>query len=274
VLRDPPDVLAHNLETVRRLTPEVRDRRASYDGSLALLRQARAEGPAHLVTKSSIMLGLGESETELSESFADLRAAGVDLLTLGQYLRPTAAHRPVSEYVPPERFEQLRRLALDAGFAGVEAGPLVRSSYHADEVFARARPARVVLEMAKKAQKKLEDDQATNFFEFPEFDVKGFIDHEFEQSYATAFALIFAVALAVVSFGIDRGLSGYSQPTLQWVLPLAISVGAIIFSPFFLQRLRSGAKSYTRGDWASVILLEVFGWLGFWFLLSDVFHIG
>jgi lipoic acid synthetase len=120
----------------------VRDRRASYEGSLEVLRRARALGPRHLVTKSSLMLGLGETEAELREAFEDLRAAGVDLLTLGQYLRPTAGHVAVQQFVPPEQFERLRDLALSAGFAGVEAGPLVRSSYHADRLFDRARAAR------------------------------------------------------------------------------------------------------------------------------------
>ncbi len=139
LLVDPPDVLAHNLETVRALSPIVRDRRASYDGSLELLRRARDLGPRSLVTKSSLMLGLGESEEELRASFVDLRSAGVDLLTLGQYLRPTPAHHPVSGYVPPEEFARLRAIALAEGFSGVEAGPLVRSSYHAEELFDRAR---------------------------------------------------------------------------------------------------------------------------------------
>jgi len=141
-LADPPDVLAHNLETVRRLSPTVRDRRASYDGSLELLRRAREIGPRRLVTKSSVMLGLGETEAELRESFADLRSAGVDLLTLGQYLRPTPAHFPVAAYPTPDEFARLRTIALDTGFSGVEAGPLVRSSYHAEELFDRARAAR------------------------------------------------------------------------------------------------------------------------------------
>jgi len=139
LLAEPPEVLAHNLETVRSLSPAVRDRRASYDGSLEWLASARREGADDLVTKSSIMLGLGESRSELLEAFRDLRSAGVDLLTLGQYLRPSPRHHPVDRYVPPEEFDELRRLALDAGFAGVEAGPLVRSSYHAEELFVRAR---------------------------------------------------------------------------------------------------------------------------------------
>lgn len=139
LLADPPEVLAHNLETVRRLSPGVRDRRAGYDRSLELLRRARAFGGPTLVTKSSIMLGLGETEEELLGSFADLRAAGVDLLTLGQYLRPSAGHVPVARYVTPPEFERFRDLADSAGFAGVEAGPLVRSSYHAEALYRRAR---------------------------------------------------------------------------------------------------------------------------------------
>ena len=122
--------------------------------------------------------------------------------------------------------------------------------------------------MAKK--KKLEDD-AADAFEFPEFDEAGFIQHEFEQTYAIAFAIVVAVVLAVVSFAVDRGLAGYSQPTLEGLVPVALSIGTIIFSPFLLQRLRVPARDYTRGDWASVILVEGFGWLGFWFLLSNVF---
>ncbi|MCI4339860.1 MAG: lipoyl synthase [Thermoplasmata archaeon] len=142
LLVDPPDVLSHNLETVRELTPRVRDRRASYDGSLELLRRARASGPRQLVTKSSLMLGLGETETGLRDAFSDLRGAGVDLLTLGQYLRPTPDHFPVAGYVRPEEFERWRAVALHTGFVGVEAGPLVRSSYHAAELFERAYSAR------------------------------------------------------------------------------------------------------------------------------------
>jgi lipoic acid synthetase len=137
-----PDVLAHNLETVRRLTPGVRDHRASYDQSLTFLARARARGDHSLVTKSSLMLGLGELPEELLDSFRDLRAAGVDLLTLGQYLRPSPAHRPVAKYWTPAEFAELRATARTMGFLGVEAGPLVRSSYHADELFSSAHRAR------------------------------------------------------------------------------------------------------------------------------------
>ncbi len=138
------DVLAHNVETVRRLTPDVRDPRATYDQSLRVLRRLKELRPTAL-TKSSIMLGHGESEAELVATFANLRAVGVDLLTLGQYLRPSEKHRPVAEFVPPERFTALGELALRHGFLHVASGPFVRSSYKAGELFAeswlRARDA-------------------------------------------------------------------------------------------------------------------------------------
>jgi lipoyl synthase len=142
ILREPPNVLAHNLETVRSLSLAVRDPRAGYDRSLRLLAGARARGPPGLVTKSSIMLGLGESPSELEDAFRDLRGADTDLLTLGQYLRPSPQHVPVAEYVSPEAFATLRATALEIGFAGVEAGPLVRSSYHAEELYRSAYAAR------------------------------------------------------------------------------------------------------------------------------------
>lgn len=141
LLQAPPDVLAHNLETVRSVSPRVRDPRAGYDRSLGVLAAARALGPPGLVTKTSVMLGLGESLKELETAFADLRSVGVDLLTLGQYLRPSEDHVPVARYVPPEEFEALRDRALALGFAGVEAGPLVRSSYRAEALYRRAREA-------------------------------------------------------------------------------------------------------------------------------------
>ena len=138
----PPDVLAHNLETTRALSPRLRDPRAGYDRSLSVLAHARADGAKTLVTKSSVMLGLGETDEDLRTAFKDLRSAGVDLLTLGQYLRPGPRHRPVERYVTPEEFERWKRVALDLGFAGVESGPLVRSSYHAQELYHRAYAAR------------------------------------------------------------------------------------------------------------------------------------
>ncbi len=142
LLCDPPDVLAHNLETVRSVSPRVRDRRASYDRSLSVLARMRAAGGPGLVTKSSIMLGLGEPDEELRGALADLRSVGVDLLTLGQYLRPSASHVPVARYVPPEEFDRWKDVARGLGFSGVEAGPLVRSSYHAEELYRGARRSR------------------------------------------------------------------------------------------------------------------------------------
>ncbi|HEV2231368.1 MAG TPA: lipoyl synthase [Thermoplasmata archaeon] len=142
VLASRPDVLAHNLETVRRLSVAVRDRRAGYDRSLELLRRVSGSIDGRPVTKSSIMLGLGETDQELHGAFEDLRSSGTDLLTLGQYLRPSPAHRPVDRYVDPQTFARLRTDALASGFHGVEAGPLVRSSYHAEELYRSARPGR------------------------------------------------------------------------------------------------------------------------------------
>jgi lipoic acid synthetase len=139
VLAAGPDVLAHNIETVRSLSPAVRDRRASYERSLELLDRARAWADRPLVTKSSIMLGLGESDEEVRATIRDLRAHGVNLLTLGQYLRPGPAHRAVSRFVPPEEFDRWADEARSVGFEGVEAGPLVRSSYRAEALFRRAR---------------------------------------------------------------------------------------------------------------------------------------
>ena len=138
VLEGLPDVLAHNLETTRRLTPSVRDRRASYEGSLEVLRQAREMAPS-LWTKSSLMLGLGESRDEVLEAMGDLRNAGVRILTLGQYLRPTVRHLPVLRWWTPEEFEDLERRAREMGFDFVASGPLVRSSYRAAELFLQGR---------------------------------------------------------------------------------------------------------------------------------------
>lgn len=135
VLAAGPDVLNHNLETVPRLYPRVRPA-AAYDRSLDLLARGRALRPA-VVTKSGLMLGLGEREEEVLEVLRDLRRAGCDLLTLGQYLQPSRRHLPVAEHLPPWRFAAYRRAALGLGFRGVVAGPLVRSSYHAGDVLRR-----------------------------------------------------------------------------------------------------------------------------------------
>lgn len=137
VLAAAPDVLGHNLETVPRLYPAVRQG-ADYGRSLRLLERARKIAPA-IPTKSGLMLGMGETREELAAVLGDLRRAGCSLLTLGQYLAPTRAHYPVERYVPPGEFDALRREALALGFAHVEAGPLVRSSYHAEEQLREAR---------------------------------------------------------------------------------------------------------------------------------------
>ncbi|HEV8543372.1 MAG TPA: lipoyl synthase [Verrucomicrobiae bacterium] len=131
VLSAKPEIFNHNLETVRRLTPSVRSR-ATYDRSLAVLRKAKERG-GEVYTKSGIMLGLGESEAELVQAMRDLRAADCDILTLGQYLQPTLNHLPVVEFVSPEKFREHGRVAEEMGFTHVASGPMVRSSYHADE---------------------------------------------------------------------------------------------------------------------------------------------
>ena len=129
-----PDVFANNIETVRRLTPAVRDGRAGYDQTLAVLARMKREFPA-VVTKSSVMVGLGESPLEVVQTMQDLRGAGVDVLTLGQYLRPSAWHLPVVEFVTPEAFAAYERRGREHGFRYVASGPLVRSSYRAGELF-------------------------------------------------------------------------------------------------------------------------------------------
>ncbi len=134
VLAGGQEVFDHNVETVRRLQGIVRDRRANYEQSLFVLRHAKEVRP-DVVTKSSIMVGLGETDDEVVATFRDLRAAGVDIVTIGQYLRPSAWHLAVSEYVPPETFDRYRRQAEEMGFLYAAAGPLVRSSYRAGEFF-------------------------------------------------------------------------------------------------------------------------------------------
>ncbi|MCX8205685.1 MAG: lipoyl synthase [Candidatus Micrarchaeota archaeon] len=128
-----PDVFGHNIETVRRLTPKVRDLRASYEQSLSVLRHVSDRYP-HIIVKSAIMVGLGESEGELCEALADLKGAGVTAVAIGQYLRPTPKHYPVAEYVRPEQFEKYAKIAKGMGFKFVASGPFVRSSYRAWEV--------------------------------------------------------------------------------------------------------------------------------------------
>ncbi len=138
-----PHIFNHNLETVRRLTPAVRSR-ATYERSLSVLRQVKAKGGETVYTKSGLMLGLGEVEEELFAALADLRRAGCDLLTLGQYLQPTLRHLPVAEFVTPEQFAEYGARARAMGFRHVASAPMVRSSYHADEFALPPAPASAV----------------------------------------------------------------------------------------------------------------------------------
>ncbi|PFP25625.1 lipoyl synthase [Bacillus sp. AFS073361] len=126
-----PDILNHNIETVKRLSPSIRAR-ATYERSLEFLRRAK-EMNASIPTKSSIMIGLGETKEEIIETMGDLRANHVDIMTIGQYLQPTKHHLKVQKYWSPQEFEELKTIAMSKGFSNCEAGPLVRSSYHADE---------------------------------------------------------------------------------------------------------------------------------------------
>ncbi|XP_044758760.1 lipoyl synthase, mitochondrial [Coccinella septempunctata] len=128
------DVYAHNIETVERLTPFVRDRRAKYRQSLSTLKAAKSFN-SELITKSSIMLGLGESDKEVEQTLVDLKEAQVDCVTLGQYMQPTKRHLKVVEYVTPEKYKQWEELGSEMGFLYVASGPLVRSSYKAGEFF-------------------------------------------------------------------------------------------------------------------------------------------
>jgi len=125
------EVYAQNIETVRRLTHPVRDPRAGYDQTLSVLAYAKRARP-DVLTKTSLMLGLGETDDEIVETMRDLRAVGVDILTLGQYLRPSRAHLPVERWVPPDEFKRYRDIGLEMGFLEVVSGPLVRSSYRAE----------------------------------------------------------------------------------------------------------------------------------------------
>jgi lipoic acid synthetase len=140
VLAAHPAIFNHNLETVRRLTPTVRFR-AAYDRSLNVLRKVKAKRADTLYTKSGLMLGLGEQEGEVLAALEDLRGAGCDFLTLGQYLRPTLKHLPVVEYVTPAQFARFGQRAREMGFVQVASGPMVRSSYHADEFRSGRKPA-------------------------------------------------------------------------------------------------------------------------------------
>ena len=134
VLDARPEVLAHNLETVRRLQSTVRDKRAGFEQSLSILSHAKTSGQTRYV-KTSLMLGLGENEAEIEETMDAARAIGVDIFTMGQYLQPTSRHLPVVEFVTPDKFARLGEIALGKGFRQVVSSPLSRSSYHAEQAF-------------------------------------------------------------------------------------------------------------------------------------------
>ncbi len=142
------DVFAQNVETVKRLTSQVRDPRAGYEKTLNVLAHAKKHRP-DVLTKTSLMLGLGETEEEILETMDDLRAIGVDILTLGQYLRPTPNHLPVERYVTPGEFNRYREIGLGKGFMEVPSGPMVRSSYRADKVFDKNNLGLAVPEVPK-----------------------------------------------------------------------------------------------------------------------------
>ena len=129
-------VFAQNVETVKRLTERVRDPRAGYQQTLDVLAHAKEANPK-VLTKSSLMLGIGETDEEIEAALQDLYKHNVDIVTLGQYMRPTKNHLPVDRWVTPEQFEQFREYGLGLGFMEVASGPLVRSSYRADKVFAK-----------------------------------------------------------------------------------------------------------------------------------------
>lgn len=137
VIQSGAEVIAHNMETVRRLTPKVRDPRCGYDQSLQVLKYIKQRSPSTF-TKTSIMLGVGETEQEVCQTMDELRAIGVDIVTFGQYLRPSKKHLPVECYVTPEQFKKYEEIGLEKGFAFVPSGPLVRSSYRAGEKFIEA----------------------------------------------------------------------------------------------------------------------------------------
>lgn len=129
IISEKPDVISHNLETVRRLTPEVR-RTATYDRSLEVLQYLRNKG---VMTKSGIMLGLGETREEIIQTMDDLRSVDCQVMTIGQYLQPTKKHYPVQDYIHPDVFEEYRKIGLEKGFRHIESAPMVRSSYHAEK---------------------------------------------------------------------------------------------------------------------------------------------
>jgi lipoic acid synthetase len=134
IVKSQPEVISHNIETVSRLTPKVRDARASYEQSLLVLKKIK-DLNSFIYTKSSIMLGLGESEDEVIQTITDLKSSEVSILTIGQYLQPTPKHLPVIEFISPDKFHWFREIAEKMGFVYVASGPLVRSSYRAGDFF-------------------------------------------------------------------------------------------------------------------------------------------
>ncbi|WP_043932306.1 lipoyl synthase [Bacillus sp. EB01] len=149
-----PDILNHNIETVRRMTPKVRAR-ATYNRSLEFLRRAKEMQP-DIPTKSSLMIGVGEIWEEILETMDDLRANNVDIMTIGQYLQPTRKHLKVAKYYTPDEFNQLKEIALSKGFSHCESGPMVRSSYHADEQVNSATKAKAALAASEANKEVLE----------------------------------------------------------------------------------------------------------------------
>lgn len=147
-----PNILNHNIETVKRLTPRVRAR-ATYEHSLQFLQRAKDMHP-DIPTKSSLMIGLGETKEEILETMDDLRAHQVDILTIGQYLQPTKKHLKIVKYWSPEEFAELKEIALEKGFSHCESGPMVRSSYHADEQVNKAQAKREALKAEVEEQKQ------------------------------------------------------------------------------------------------------------------------
>jgi lipoic acid synthetase len=145
VLAARPDVFAHNLETVERLTPRVRDARASYRQSLAVLRRVKQLATYPIFTKSALMLGLGETRDEVVAALGELREHDVDFITIGQYMRPSKRHLAIKEFVEPERFNELAQIAYELGFLSCASGPLIRSSYRASEFFEQALARREAL---------------------------------------------------------------------------------------------------------------------------------
>ncbi len=138
IIKDGPEVFAHNLETVKRLTPRVRDARASYNQSIHVLDMVKKISKRRILTKSALMLGLGETKQEVLDTLFDLRQADVDIVTIGQYMRPSKRHLSIKEFIRPEEFEELKNEALGMGFRAVASAPLVRSSYRADFFYEQA----------------------------------------------------------------------------------------------------------------------------------------